>query len=227
MPNGKLLPSKVTMPWWDYDKPLKGVLIQPLHTHSDMMLDQLALQVAAAQVPEEASKAVGEGGHKPLEAVDGDKPPEEAGSSSNYAGKGGGKGDDKGLQHKSAAHEQKRGGWLPRMVVLVKAIKAENWDAVIQLAEEYSNNYSLKQLLDQADHASAWKKEKDTEKTKKPKWVTEKGWEAHKAGAEKGWEAHKAGDDWEAHKDKGGEGWKAHTDKGGDSWEAPKDKGGE
>ena len=70
--------------------------------------------------------------------------------------------------------------------------------------------------VDQADQAGAWKKEKATEKTKKPKWVTEKGWEAHKGG-----------DDWEAHKDKGGEGWKAHTDKGGDSWEAPKDKGGE
>ena len=216
MPNGKLLPSKVTMPWWDHDKPLKGVHIQPLHTHSDMMLDQLALQVAAAQVPEEASKAVGEGGDKPLEAVDGDKPPEEAGSSSNYAGKGGGKGDDKGLQHKSAAYEQKRGGWLPKMVVLVKAIKAENWDAVIQLAEEYSNSWSLKQLLDQADQADAWKKEKATEKTKKPRWTTEKGWDTTKGG-----------DDWEAHKDKGGEGWKAHTDKGGDSWEAPKDKGGE
>ena len=114
MPNGKLLPSKVTMPWWDHDQPLKGVHIQPLHTHSDMMLDQLAFQVAAAQAPEEAPKAVGEGGHKPLEAVDGDKPPEEAGSSSNYAGKGGGKGDDKGLQHKSAAHEQKRGGGWKR-----------------------------------------------------------------------------------------------------------------
>ena len=77
----------------------------------------------------------------------------------------------------------------------------------------------LKQLLDQADHADAWKKKKASAAkatAQKPKWLTEKGWEAHKAG-----------DDWEAPKDKSGEGWKAHTDKGGDSWEAHKDKGGE
>ena len=80
------------------------------------------------------------------------------------------------------------------MVVLVKAIKAEDWDAVIQLAEEYSHSWSLKQLLDQADQADAWKKEKAAEKTKKPRWTTEKGWDTTKGG-----------DDWEAHKDKGGE----------------------
>ena len=51
------------------------------------------------------------------------------------------------------------------MVKLVRAIKSEDWWQVQQLAEEYSNNWSLKELMDKADKAG------------KSDW----GWKAHKA----------------------------------------------
>ena len=179
-----MLPTTVSMPWWASTKSrLAGITIQPLHTHADMMLEQLAIQLAALPVPASVDN---EGGDKlPEEAGDmegDDKLPEEA-SSSNYAGKGGGKGDDKGLQPKSGAYEtgsgqhgqQKRGGWLPKMVPLVRAIKAEDWDLVVQLAEDYSHIWSLKEFMDKADKADVDKEIKQSE------W----GWEAHKAHMEK------------------------------------------
>jgi hypothetical protein len=152
---------------------LAGITIQPLHNHADMMLDQLALQVADTtagdkegddKLPEEAGDKEGD-----------DKLPEEA-SSSMDAGKAGGKDGQPmarwyGEKGGGKDGQQKRGGWLPKMVTLVRAIKSEDWEQANQLAEDYSQVWSLKELMDKADKA---------EKAEQSKW----GWQAHKTHME-------------------------------------------
>ena len=54
------------------------------------------------------------------------------------------------------------------MVTLVRAIKSEDWQQVQQLAYDYSQVWSLKELMDKADKA---------EYSGDGKW----GWQAHKA----------------------------------------------
>ena len=54
------------------------------------------------------------------------------------------------------------------MVKLVRAIKSEDWQQVQQLADDYSQVWSLKELMDKADKA---------EYSEKSKWA----WQAHKA----------------------------------------------
>ena len=44
---------------------------------------------------------------------------------------------------------QKRGGWLPKMAALIKAIDAEEWDNVEWLSQQYKHQSSmLKDLID-------------------------------------------------------------------------------
>ena len=92
-----------------------------------MMLDQLALQVADTTAGDKEGD---------------DKLPEEA-SSSKDAGKAGGKDGQPmarwyGEKGGGKDGQQKRGGCLPKMVTLVRAIKSEDWEQVNQLAEDYS-----------------------------------------------------------------------------------------
>ena len=79
----------------------------------------------------------------------GDKLPEEA-SSSKDGDKDGGKYGEKG-GGKDGQPVQKRGGWLPKMVKLVRAIKSEQWWEVGKLTDEYLKNWSLKELVDEGD----------------------------------------------------------------------------
>jgi hypothetical protein len=146
-----MLPNAVWIPWWSSSKnKLPGITIQPLHTHADCMLGQLAEKLADTST----TAGVKEGD---------DKLPEEA-SSSKDAGKDGGKDGGKSGEKgggKDGQPLQKRGGWLPKMVKLVRAIKSEDWWQVQQLADEYLNNWSLKDLVDKADAADGgWKAHK-------------------------------------------------------------------
>ena len=176
------------MPWYaSVQRQVKGITIQPLHTHAEGMLTNLAIQM------EEMNAGDNEGDDKlPEEAGDkegDDKLSEEAGSSmlsklvaageSSFQkddGKASGSGGQpmskwSGEKGGGKDGQQKRGGWKEKMVTLVRAIKSEDWQQVQQLADDYSQVWSLKELMDKADKA---------EKAEQSKW----GWQAHKTHME-------------------------------------------
>ena len=137
-----MLPNAVSMPWYSSkERQVKGITIQPLHTHADCMLGQLAEKFA------DTSTTAGD--------KEGDDKLAEEASSNKDAGKDGGKDGGKSGEKgggKDGQPLQKRGGWLPKMVRLVRAIKSEQWWEVGKLTEEYLKNWSLQQLVDKGDH---------------------------------------------------------------------------
>ena len=108
------------MPYWA-KKGMPGIKIMPLHSYSADMIEKLT------QTNKElAQLAVGGTG-------------EASSSAGGKGGKGGGKGDKT---------VQKRGGNLPKLAKLIKAIQQEDWQSMYALTDEYMSDTFLRYLVE-------------------------------------------------------------------------------
>ena len=119
------------MPYWA-KKGMPGIKIMPLHSYSADMIEKLT------QTNKElAQLAVGGTGEAAQLAVGG------TGEASSSAGGKGGKGVGKGDKN-----VQKRGGNLPKLAKLIKAIQQEDWRTMYALTDEYMNDTFLAYLVE-------------------------------------------------------------------------------
>ena len=121
------------LPYWA-KKGMPGIKIMPLHSYSADMIEKLTqtnkelAQLAVGGTGEAISSAGGTG---------------EASSSAGGEGGKGGKGGGKG--NKTV---QKRGGNLPKLAKLIKAIQQEDWQTMYALTDEYMSDTFLAYLVE-------------------------------------------------------------------------------
>ena len=136
------MPEHVHVPYWK-KKPTGGIAITPLCVWYEQQIEQLTMAII--------DKEGGGGGSGTSGSGDGS-------GSSNGCGSGGGGGGGGGNNSKGGDHDKaqpNRGGWLPRVSVLVAQILDKKWSDVTSTAWKWYSEYPLlKKLADKQFKAS-------------------------------------------------------------------------